>query len=145
MLQRRLHIVGRIEIHPPQHRAKHRDPGVGCIGTNQPWLAWRWLGQQVATDVPRRQPSGTYAGEHQVSKVLADPASALQHLYQRCSHLGRFGIEGELAEDFLHQRLHAEQQRSTRRKTALRKLDEIFLQMHIRRLKPVSAGFEQFR
>ncbi|MNN46016.1 hypothetical protein D3C81_1603750 [compost metagenome] len=80
---------------------------MGRIGADQPWLARWWLGQQVATDVARGQSTGAYASEHQVSKVLADPASAFQHFHQRRRHLGSFSIESELAEDFLHQRLHA--------------------------------------
>ncbi|MNG08376.1 hypothetical protein D3C84_917290 [compost metagenome] len=52
------------------------------------------------------------------------------------------GVEGEFAEDFLHQRLNAEQQRPARRKTTFREFDEIALQMHIRRFEPVTTRFE---
>ncbi|MNL57401.1 hypothetical protein D3C87_1809590 [compost metagenome] len=100
---------------------------MGCIGTNQPWLAWWRLGQQVAADVARGQSPGAYTGEHQVGKILADPASAFQHFHQRRRHLSRFGIEGKLAEDFLHQSLNAEQQRPPRREAALGKFDEVAL------------------
>ena len=114
------------------------------VGADQAWLARRWLGQQVAADITRRQTTGAHAGQHQVSEVLTNPAPTLQHFHQRRRHLGGFGIEGEFAEDLLHQRLHAEQQRPPWRKTALRELDEVALQMHIRRFKPVTTGFEQF-
>ena len=97
--------VGRVEIHPAEGWAKHRDPGVGRIGADQPWLAGRWLGQQVAADVTRRQTARAQAGEHQVGEVLAHATAALQHFHQRRGDLGGFSIEGELAENLLHQRL----------------------------------------
>ncbi|MNO59806.1 hypothetical protein D3C76_504020 [compost metagenome] len=100
---------------------------MGGVGADQSWLARRWLGQQVAADVARGQAPGAYAGEHQVGKILADPAPTLQHFYQRRRHLSRFGIEGELSEDFLHQSLNAEQQRPPRREAALGKFDEVAL------------------
>ena len=37
------------------------------------------------------------------------PAPAFQHFHQGGRYLRRFGIEGEFAEDFLHQGLNAEQ------------------------------------
>lgn len=81
---------------------------MGRIRANQPWLAGRWLGEQVATDIARRQAPRTQAGKHQVSEVLAHAATALQHFHQRRGDLGGFGIEGKFAEDLLHQCLRAQ-------------------------------------
>ncbi|MCY1177951.1 hypothetical protein D9M73_182810 [compost metagenome] len=118
---------------------------MGRIGADQARLAGRWLGQQVTADVTRGQSTGTHASEHQVGKVLTNPAPAFQYFHQRSGYLRRFGIESEFAEDFLHQGLDAEQQRPSCRKAALGKLDEVALQMHIRRFEPVTASFKQLR
>src|SRR5471032_1099419 len=132
VFQRRLHVVGWIEIHSAEYRTNHRDPSVGCIGANHPWLPRWWLGQQITTDVARRQTTGTNTRQHQVSEVLTEAAPAFQHFHQRRRHLGGLGIEGEFAENLLHQCLDAQQQRPTRWKTAFRELDEVALQMHVR-------------
>ena len=81
---------------------------MGGIGADQPWLAGRWLGEQVAADITRRQAARAQAGEHQMGEVLAHAASALQHFHQRRGDLGGFGIEGEFTEDLFHQRLHTQ-------------------------------------
>ncbi len=104
---------------------------MGRIGADQPWLAGRWLGEQVAADVPRRQAPRAQAGEHQVGEVLAHATTALEHFHQRRGDLGGFGIERELAENLLHQRLHTQQQWLAGRKTAFGKLDEGFFQVHV--------------
>ncbi|MNL75566.1 hypothetical protein D3C87_2013920 [compost metagenome] len=81
---------------------------MGRIGADQSRLPRWWLGQQIAADVSRRQPAGAYASEHQVREILTNTATTLQYLHQWRCHLGCFGVKGEFAEDFFHQRLYAE-------------------------------------
>ena len=47
-------VVGRIEIDPAECRAVDREPGVRRVGADQPRLARRRIGEQIAADVARR-------------------------------------------------------------------------------------------
>ncbi|MNN26143.1 hypothetical protein D3C81_1396430 [compost metagenome] len=115
---------------------------MGRIGADQPRLPGRWLRQQIATDVTRGQSPGTHTRQHQVRKVLAHPPPPLQHLHQRSCDLRGLGVEGELAEDLLHQRLYPQHQRPPRRKTAFGEFDEGALQVHIRRLEAITTRLQ---
>ena len=81
-------VVGRVDGQPlarPGARTGQpdRDPGVRGVGADDPLLARRRLGREVAADVARGQPVRAQAGERQVREVLADPGPLAEDLVDR--------------------------------------------------------------
>ena len=97
---------------------------------------------QVAADVARREAARAQAGDHQVREVLADAASAAQHLGGRRRDAGRAGRIGDVVVQPSHQRVGAFEQRALRRERLGRVVEELLLDAHVRRLVPVAARLE---
>ena len=81
------------------------------VSPDQPWLARRRPGQQVAADVTGRKAQRAQATDHQMGKVLTNTAFLFQHFKDRRRYGGRLRIKGEFLENFCHQGLCTEQNR----------------------------------
>ncbi len=81
------------------------------IGADQPWLARRRIGQQVAADVTGGESQRPQARDLDVREVLADAAISFQHARQRGRDDGRCRVENEAPVDAVHQIDRAFQER----------------------------------
>ena len=66
------------------------------VGADQPRLAERWVGQQVAADVSGRQPERPQAGNGDVREVLAHTAAIFENPAERRRHRSRAAVEREV-------------------------------------------------
>src|SRR5690349_8220624 len=72
-----LHVVRGIEVHPTFAGAKHTEPRMTRIRTNEPRLALRRTRAQITTDITGGQTERPKKGDAQMSEVLTNAAALL--------------------------------------------------------------------
>ena len=96
-------VVGGVEVNPTRVAAPELDPSVRSVRAEQPGLARRWGGFEIAANVAGGQAESAETGDLKMSEVLANAATLLEHLFQRGSNGGRVGIELKVLVDSVHQ------------------------------------------
>ncbi len=87
--------IGRIIVHPAGSGEIDRNPGMGGVGADQPWLAGRRLGKQVAAHVGGGQPLLAQAADEQVGEILAHAPAVRDDFGQRRRDPRRFAVKGK--------------------------------------------------
>jgi hypothetical protein len=90
-------VVGRIEADPAQRGQEDLDPGVGSVRVGA--VALVAVGEQISGHVARRDAPAAQDGDHDVGKVLADPAPQLQSLVNVALGRGGAGLVVEAVVD----------------------------------------------
>ena len=146
-----LTAVGRVEVGPVACAARaiaaarqiHRNPGMGSVGADEAGLAGRWLREQVAADIARRQAHRAKARDHDVREVLAYAFALRQRLDCRRVDLGAFGLVVEVAVHALREVHRDVEGRPTGDEAGPCIGREVVVAWHVRRRKDkVRSGIE---